>query len=366
MLGVLSTLVIGACSQSPENAFELNIQMEGLEEGEKVYLYKPDPQGPGRPRPVDSAVYSGGAAAFEGALTEAYPYFIAFEKHQGAAEVFLEPSVITVKGQVSEPNAVEVQGSEAHQIYRKAVDGLMEIDQKGFALNERYGAARKAGDQEEIAKLESEFNDLLKEREAFVVEFAGSHPESPVGPYLINSAIRDLNYTEVQPVFESFSPEVRQSPFGKALEERLTLAKKTAEGVQAPSFTASTPEGEELSLENALGKVTVIDFWASWCAPCRQENPKVVKMYERLHDKGLEIVGVSLDEDAAAWKKAIEEDGLTWKQVSDLKGFESEIAMQYGVMAIPQTFILDEEGKIAAKGLRGKELEDKVVELVNQ
>jgi thiol-disulfide isomerase/thioredoxin len=119
-----------------------------------------------------------------------------------------------------------------------------------------------------------------------------------------------------------------------------------------------------VSLKESLGKVTIVDFWASWCGPCRKENPNVVAIYKELHSKGLNIIGVSLDKEAKAWKEAIAKDNLTWTQVSNLKFWEEPIAAQYGVQSIPATFILDATGKVVAQDLRGDELRAKVLELL--
>ncbi len=137
-------------------------------------------------------------------------------------------------------------------------------------------------------------------------------------------------------------------------------------GDYAPTFTAPTPDGNSFSTASLESKVTILDFWASWCGPCRKENPNVVRMYNQYHDKGLEIVGVSLDKAGQKdrWLKAIEQDKLTWKHVSNLQGWQEPIAQTYGVRSIPATYILDKDGKIVAKNLRGKALEDKVAELL--
>ena len=132
----------------------------------------------------------------------------------------------------------------------------------------------------------------------------------------------------------------------------------------ATDFSAPNPEGKTVSLKESLGKVTIIDFWASWCGPCRVENPNVVALYNEFHAKGLNIIGVSLDKDAAKWKEAIAKDQLTWTHISNLKHWEDPIAKQYGVQSIPATFILDASGKIVAKDLRGAELKAKVAELL--
>ncbi|MEM9260047.1 MAG: TlpA disulfide reductase family protein [Bacteroidota bacterium] len=134
-------------------------------------------------------------------------------------------------------------------------------------------------------------------------------------------------------------------------------------GAEAPDFTGLDPEGQEISLSDLRGKVVLIDFWASWCGPCRRENPNVVKMYAKYKDQGFEILGVSLDNTKSRWLKAIEDDKLTWLHVSDLMGWRSAFAKQYGVSSIPQTILLDKDGNILARNLRGAGLEQKLAEI---
>ena len=152
-----------------------------------------------------------------------------------------------------------------------------------------------------------------------------------------------------------------------SIKKQETDAKKvsaTASSDMAPNFEGKSPDGKTISLKESMGKVTIIDFWASWCNPCRQENPSVVAMYNELHSKGLNIIGVSLDENLDKWKKAIVDDKITWNQVSNLKGWKDPIAVQYNITQIPATIILDASGKIVAKDLRGDELKAKVQELL--
>ncbi len=140
------------------------------------------------------------------------------------------------------------------------------------------------------------------------------------------------------------------------LKTQLKSSKSFIVGAEAPDFTQKTPEGEDLSLSDLKGKVVLIDFWASWCGPCRRENPHVVKLYEKYKDQGFEILGVSLDKDMKRWTQAIEKDDLTWKHVSDLKGWKNKVAQMYSVKSIPHTVLLDAEGKIIARNLRSKAL----------
>jgi peroxiredoxin len=150
------------------------------------------------------------------------------------------------------------------------------------------------------------------------------------------------------------------------LENELRRKEQLMVGGEAPDFSGQSPEGETIALSDLRGKVVLIDFWASWCGPCRRENPNVVKMYNKYKSKGFEILGVSLDSSKDRWVGAIEQDGLTWPHISDLKKWQSEYAKLYGVRSIPHTVLLDAEGKIVARGLRGVMLENKVAEILGE
>ena len=180
-----------------------------------------------------------------------------------------------------------------------------------------------------------------------------------------------MEIAEIKTRFEKLDEKVKKSKDGKELSDMIkqnevqeAAKAKVETGKTAPDFTANTPDGKKMSLKEAMGKVTVIDFWASWCKPCRLENPNVVALYNEYHSQGLNIIGVSLDKDGDKWKEAIAADKLTWNHVSNLKYWDEPIAKQYGVQSIPATFILDANGKIVAKDLRGDALKAKVKELL--
>ena len=164
-------------------------------------------------------------------------------------------------------------------------------------------------------------------------------------------------------MYEALTPEIKETSAGKQIKTKLDNGAKTSIGSKAPNFSAPSPSGEEIALNEVLGKATILDFWAAWCKPCRAENPNVVRVYNQYKDKGLSILGVSLDRRAEDWKKAIQDDGLEWHHVSNVQYFD-EIAALYNVTAIPATFILDENGVIVAKNLRGPALEAKISEML--
>ena len=165
-------------------------------------------------------------------------------------------------------------------------------------------------------------------------------------------------------VYKSLDPIVQSDYYGKQLNDQIASLRLTAIGQPAPTFSMNDTSGNPVSLEAYQGKVVLVDFWAAWCGPCRRENPNVVNNYGKYHPKGLEILGVSLDEKRNKWIAAISKDSLTWQHVSDLKGWNNAVAKQYGVRAIPDNYLIGKDGKILAKGLHGEELSKKLEEVL--
>ncbi len=172
------------------------------------------------------------------------------------------------------------------------------------------------------------------------------------------------DYNELNTLFKGLDKKVRKSTEGKIFERYLDALKNTMVGKKAPSITQFDLNGDPYSLSDLKGMYVLIDFWASWCPPCREENPKLVKTYAEFKDKNFEILGVSFDKEFTAWEKAIKDDNLTWKHVSDLQGWNNSAGQSYGVKAIPQNLLVDPEGKVIARNLHGEELNAKLRELL--
>ena len=203
------------------------------------------------------------------------------------------------------------------------------------------------------------------------------NPKSYISLFFIQQYFGDPKFDAARAtkMYENLDPTLKKTREGKSIKKSLDEV-KTAEnkvgsnptaveiGTAAPDFSAPSPEGKNISLKSSLGKLTLIDFWASWCGPCRKENPNVVALYKDFHAKGLNIIGVSLDEKADKWKEAIAKDQLTWTHISNLKGWEDPIARMYHVDGIPATFLLDENGVVIARDLRGSELRAKVASIL--
>ncbi len=175
----------------------------------------------------------------------------------------------------------------------------------------------------------------------------------------------DPVYPELQALYNNLSNNVKNSTEGKEFQDYLNTLETVQIGKIAPAFTQNDTSGNPVQLADFKGKYVLLDFWASWCAPCRRENPNLVKSYAKYQKDGFEILGVSMDKasDKAKWLKAIQDDGLTWKQVGDLKGWDNEAGVMYDVKAIPMNFLVDPNGKIIAKYLRGEELDKKLAEI---
>jgi peroxiredoxin len=200
--------------------------------------------------------------------------------------------------------------------------------------------------------------------ESFAKNFILQHPKSLVSL----SATRYLDQQKDMDIYESLlaslAKEYPESRYVKDFESMVADLKRLPVGSAAPEIKLNNPDGKQISLSSFRGKIVLVDFWASWCGPCRKENPHVVEMYRKFKNKNFEIFGVSLDENINAWKEAVKKDGITWTQVSELKKWDSDVAKAYQVDAIPYTVLIGKDGKIIAKGLTGAELEQKLIEIL--
>lgn len=284
------------------------------------------------------------------------------------ARVYLQAGVNTVSSKDSFSN-VAVKESKAHAEYVKLTNSTLPIQSEMQKLVANYRDLVAKKDTAAIEKLMKDY-DVLEEKMNLVYgDYVKANPKSPIALYALNQyAGSDLDAEKVEPLFSALPAATRASKAGEKFGKRVAIAKATSVGAMAPLFSQADTSGKQVSLASFRGKYVLVDFWASWCGPCRAENPNVVEAFNKYKDKNFTVLGVSLDDAERdghkKWLAAIEKDKLTWTHVSDLKFWENEVAQQYGIRAIPQNFLLDPTGKIIAKNIRGEELQTKLAELI--
>ena len=265
---------------------------------------------------------------------------------------------------------VKVKGSSIHQEYAKMDAQLKEYDKISKPYFDKYTAARLKKDNSLMEEIEKSIDSLDEiKKEAVYGNILRNTPSSPLALYALKTyAGWDIDADKLEPLFLSLPESARNYPSAIAFKEQLETAKKTGIGRIAPEFTQNDTLDQPVSLSSLRGKYLLIDFWASWCGPCRQENPNVVKVFNQFKDRGFHVLGVSLDRQGQKdkWMKAIHDDQLTWTHVSDLKFWDNAVSKQYGIRAIPQNLLLDPTGKIIAKNLRGEDLVNKMAEIFSK
>lgn len=379
-----ATVFLVSCSKTK---YTITGTATGIENGKTVILETQDAAGMGLV-PVDTVKVENGKFEMTGKTPEPSFHMIQVEGVNGKLPFILENGDIKIEINKDSVAKSKVSGTYNIDEFVKFNEELLVIQKDLLDFQKKntplMTQSQQTNDTATVKKLMTEYGKIQETANTASKKkystYAESHPKSFITVLILKGMAGDptADVKNLEKIYASLDETLKKTKPGTEIDKKIKEIKNPAVGAgatppmqQAPAsgkwnsdFSAPNPQGKIVGLKESLGKITIVDFWASWCGPCRVENPKMVALYKAFHSKGLNIIGVSLDKEASKWKEAIAKDNLTWTQVSNLKFWEEPIAIQYEVESIPATFILDASGKVIAKNLIGEELRAKIASLL--
>nr|WP_321358121.1 TlpA disulfide reductase family protein [uncultured Draconibacterium sp.] len=362
LLVVILGIALFACSQ-PQDGYKITVKLDGAD-GNIVLEQRGTSQWIG----IDTAEVVDGVAVLEGEVEFPDAYYLSVNGQRNKAIVFVENKTMTVTGKADSIAGIEVSGSTTHNEYKTLSGEIQKVAEKYMAMYQEARTAAATGDTVKANELMEQVRIMSESVGKMQEDFITNNPASYLTPVLLNEIQLEKNVEELEEMVSALDPKLDIVPTIVALKERIEKQKTVAVGQTAPDFTQNDVDGNPVKFSDIYSKneLTLLDFWASWCGPCRQENPNVVATYNKHKDQGFSVFGVSLDRDKDAWLKAIDDDGLTWDHVSDLAYWNNAAAKIYAVNSIPSSLLVDKNGKIVAKNKRGEELGETVAEFLNK
>ena len=362
---ITALLVMLSC-QKEQEGYVVEGSLRGeIADSSKVFLQKRDSTG--RYQIIDTAYILANSFRFDGDIEEVDLYTMRFESlRSGVVPIVLENAKFRFSAPSDSLSYMKVSGSEQNDWLMEFMDHSRLMSEIGQTLQDDLREAYYSQDSVAYAALVEESNELNEKNLEFAKTFVKEHPKSLMSLVILEGFMqrKNLPVLSLDSLYQGLDEDLKRRDIGQTISKFIAIQKPVGIGAKAPDFRGPNPEGKEVALSGVQGKVTLIDFWAAWCKPCRMENPNIRRVYEKYKDKGFTIVGVSLDRDSEKWKTAIEKDGLDWNHVSNLMVWQDPIAQLYNVSAIPAAFLLDENGHIVNKDLRGPELEKAVAALL--